>query len=200
MSIPLSRLLITENIDENIPNCVIYEIAEAHLIKINNTDNIKEIINTINKLSIINVNKPYKSEDYRKIASFVNCHTTWKIKPLIESFEFLIKFYDKESIMTLPDSNNFKYGLQTPEYPYSYNACVLYKYCKYLNIPINNKTNIHDMWISILCFTYSEQNLKNITINLISNYNKLQLYQLIYNITKNDNINLENILVDQKKK
>lgn len=149
----LSRLSITNHINENTPVCVLIEIADAHGIgydqkNINIPNFHRNLLKSINKASVYIVNSKYDSSELTYIARFINKHTKWPRGKLIQAYEYLIQFINNDNLME-KISNDFTTGLQTPENVFSINACILYKICTINRLNVNNRTTIEQMSYSV---------------------------------------------------
>jgi hypothetical protein len=150
--IKLNRLLITGNLNEYTPLCVLLEIADAHGIKyeIDDIKNnkfpiwiISSIINT--DFNAINLSlNDLSLNDLTKIGRFVNNRCNWTKRKLIIAFNFLMDFINIDDPLKRIEKE-YIIGSQTPENPNSINACILYKICKFHKINLNVNTTINQM-------------------------------------------------------
>ena len=169
----LSRLLITGDINENTPLCVLIEIAEAHGISYDQNDIEDEIfahylIHAICKTTIISIKSPMNPEDLKYVARFVNKNTSWSKNKLMESYIFLKKFMEGSSdTIKFEIPSDFKFGLQTPETPNSLNACVLCKICYNNKINLYRKTKIEQMANVVKLFHVDMKNLISKSVDFI---------------------------------
>lgn len=182
----LSRLLITGNISNGAPLCVLLEIADAHGISYD--DEILDDPEFINILvyniyleskNIPNIKYPItRLDDWKYLARFVNKHISWRQDKLIAAYEYLIKFMNDDNVLDkIPI--NFTYGLQTSENLYSVNSCVLYKICRFHNINITSKTKMDQMYQAI--------NYLRMDINVLISKSKLFIEK---HATSSDLINI----------
>lgn len=159
---PLSRLLITGRIHENVPIVVLKEIADSHGILFDSWDddigdndignmgndfrNIRKLVDEINSHDVVGVIKPYKNHDYQYIARFINNSCDWPLHSLLEAFSFIQHYMSmgKNGHLELP-RENFSWGRQTPQCPRSYNACLLYRLCLQEKIYMNSGTTLQQM-------------------------------------------------------
>ena len=149
----LSRLSITGFIDLNTPQVVIVEIAEAHGLSFHLKDlisvvDLSHLIYRINTTPCKTIGMKYANDtnSLRLVAKFINPHTSqWSVKQLISAFQFLLLFYHDHSL----PKDDFTAGLQTPENPYTLNACVLYALCRHHGIQTTFQTRIQDMAMAL---------------------------------------------------
>lgn len=197
----LNRLNITGEIDSRTPRVVLDEIAESLSIK---EHNINRLVLKIYKLYDRNkINQDYKNdiESLRIMARYINSHhTNWRRSVLLEAFDFLNSFEDKEGIVSFSKRDlrfNFSFGNQTSENPRKLNACVLYRLCKYYMLDVNFSTPIQEMARNVKLYFYSiYPNIENSIKNNIFNFLK-------YDATISDLINFSNLIdeygIDLKK-
>lgn len=145
----LSRLAITSAVHENMPICVLAEIADAHGIRYDaqHIASPKFIHNLVDKIKTTQV--PLLSEELTPpelscIARFVNSRVQWNRSKLLEAYNYLVKFTISDDPLThiTPD---FRAELQTPKHTRALNACVLYKICLYHKIHVHAHTSIENM-------------------------------------------------------
>ena len=191
-------MCITGDIDGKTPFCVLKEIADIHGVKIPNNKSIKnkivmrdfidELINSHNLQPTIK--SPWQSLKDKSFASkFVNKHVSWPDTELSIALEFLCKYMKKEYV--LPPAN-FEYGLQIPSNPHSLNACVLYKLCKSVNLPIKRDLTIKNLAEAINMLITSPENSKNFIRSQIEYIPDKFLPVSYLNICNLVNIELEN--------
>jgi hypothetical protein len=169
----LDRRIITGDIDIDIPNCVLIDLAMGN--NLINPENYphhyllrymlekKEAINKIN-LSLDNISKGDKTiiNYYApKIAAFVNPdkNTLWSLGGLFTAFKHML-FFDSNKIEPDLISSKINIGPKTMTNLYSYNACMLYKICKNYKINTRPTMTIDQMY---LCIKYLFD-IKNIKI------------------------------------
>lgn len=150
----LSRLLITGEISQDTPLCVLLEIADAHGINYNKEDLndihfSHNILSTIYETKIVDIEYPInKLDDWKYLARFINKSIPWSQNKLIAAYEYIQQFIDSDvDINQIPV--DFKFGLQTQTELYSLNACVLYKICRHYNIYLTYQTTIEQLFQSI---------------------------------------------------
>lgn len=165
----LSRLLITEHINENTPICVLIEIADAHGITydqkdIGNPNFSYHLMEAIHHTHVPVVGEQMllpelkDKTEWRYVARFVNKHSQWPQSKLIEAYNFLIGFMDKEDPLNkIP--LGFKFGSQTPENIKSINACVLYKICAGNRLNTHSRTTINQMAYAVRMLRESVESL-----------------------------------------
>lgn len=146
----LSRLTITGPIHENVPSCVLEEIADAHGIRhdMHHTSNPKFIANLIamiNTTEISSISDECTAKDLQLMARFVNCNETrWTKNKLLAAYNYLALFSNNnDPLPHIPP--DFSYGIQTSEHPLNVNACALYKTCVFYHINVHHHTSIDAM-------------------------------------------------------
>lgn len=180
----LNRLNITGNIDSSTPKCVLEEICKCSSIKFKRENETSEYIcKTIYKIYSYpgtRITNDFERDDLRLIARFVNPdHKGWKKESLLKAYNFLISFDE-------PMNDNFIIGQQTPEFPESLNACVLYKLCKKYSLNVDFKTSIDNM--AIMIKLYHSTQIHDLKINI---HNFLKYYSKpsdIVNIMKRKSV------------
>lgn len=152
-SIELSRLAIIGYINRSVPLCVLIEIADAHGINYNEADWNKpnfghHLMEKIIQTPISIINNLNNASQLSYIVRFVNKHRSWPQKKLIQAYNFIIKFTDNDDPLNkIPI--DFIAGSQTPENPFSINACILYKTCLHYHLNVNVRTTINQMAYAI---------------------------------------------------
>lgn len=145
----LSRLLITGRVNENTPLCVLIEIADSHRISYDQKDYdgpnfAHHLLTSIQQTKVPILGEIKETGEWRYVASFVNKHSEWPLKSLIEAYNFLMGFMGSEDPLNkIP--KDFVTGTQTPANPNAVNACVLYKICVHHRLNINARTTINQM-------------------------------------------------------
>lgn len=145
----LSRLSITGYIHEQTPLCVLIEIADAHGIRYEVKDPSKpnfsfHLVESIHKTPVPKINKIQDEAEWQYVARFVNKNVQWPQRKLLQAYNFLIQFMNKEDPLTQIPSG-FLAGAQTPDNPLALNACVLYKTCLHHRLHVNQHTTIQQM-------------------------------------------------------
>lgn len=129
----LSRFdLIGGDITPATPNLVIYEVASAHGIPLlleEATYQNKTLHQRLTRIKIKAVQEPFSQDDWRYIARYVNPDVKkWPHNKLRQAFDYLWHF--KITNYNLDHLNrSFIAGGQTPEQPFTLNACLLYAFC-----------------------------------------------------------------------
>jgi len=121
------------NCDDTTPKVVIDE-----LLKYYNLESYSDFL----KLKFVKVNSIPSDDDLKYIARFINPNVLWDKCKLLPAWEFT-KLMMKSRIQV--KFNLDQIGLQTPEYPYSLNNCMLYKICREWNLPIDKESTTTDM-------------------------------------------------------
>lgn len=159
----LDRRFITGAIDDDVPSCVLIDIANGngwinpekygHGILMDNImkgeENLYELKDVESK-DIMQIDKEMLRPHAAKIASFVNCDKTisWSLSALHVAFLNIlwvtsIERMAKKGLGVLCE--NISIGPLTPERPLSFNACMLYRLCKHFGIKTRPTMLISDM-------------------------------------------------------
>jgi hypothetical protein len=149
----LDRRLITGPFDDDVPNCVLVDLAEGnswktprkyphHLLLenlINGVENLTSIVGFTQE-DILLASKKDLVKYASKIATFVNPDKTisWSMGGLVNAFKHMICSEDE-----IP--SDFSVGPKTMKNKYTYNACMLYKLCKTNGIETRPTMSIEDM-------------------------------------------------------
>jgi hypothetical protein len=140
----LSRMSIVQSIDINTPIIVLKEIALCHNLNFsfdNITDTlINEFTDLVYNNPIGNIKKPYSNYDWNIIARYVNPTEDWHLQDLERAYNHLKNWETSQYIPSY-----FDYGLQTSRNIFKINACVLYRICKYYNVPLNQNLTITNL-------------------------------------------------------
>lgn len=126
MTRSLSRINIIGNLHNEIPLCVLLEIADAHGIEFTEEDTpdfYDRLLESIRTTQIPSIDE--NKIDWSLVARYVNSKVTWNLKSLNEAYNFLQSFIHRQA--ETPNLSDI--GRQTPEKPRSINACVLYRLC-----------------------------------------------------------------------
>lgn len=143
----LSYFLITGKIDQTeTPQVVIDEI-----ISLTGCKKFEDFF----QLKFVTVKEFLNENDGKYIETFINPTVKWDRKSLSLAWNFT-KFMMKPEIQVKFDPSII--GLQTPEFPYSLNNCMLYKICKQWGIPIEKTTTTNDMVTYIKFSIYISSN------------------------------------------
>lgn len=176
----LSRLSITNHINENTPLCTLLEIADAHGIKYNESDFTRpnfshHLIENIFRSPVphISINEAGKLDiknnaELRYLARFINKYVNWPQSKLIEAYNFITLFIENkhdDPFTLLPD--NFVFGLQTPDQVRSINACILYSICNHYRLTLNAHTTINQMAYAVRLLRVSTSSLYRRAIHFI---------------------------------
>lgn len=159
----LDRRFITGNIDDDVPSCVLIDIANGngwinpenygHGILMDNIMRGKEDLYEIKDLEVKNimqVDKEVLRPHAIKIASFVNFDKTisWSLSALYVAFVNMLWVTSIDHISKKNITGfiaNICVGPLTPERPLNFNACMLYRLCKYFGIRTRPSMAISDM-------------------------------------------------------
>ena len=172
-TIDANRYHITLFAESNSPACVIMEIAESMMFKVDKRLISDEYISALwlgierglndsyaNKISLDDkTDEPIQDMDnLSNVAAMVNSENcNWSIPVLNKSFKHLMQFY-KKSVPINPD-RDFIVGRKTPNNPYSYDACMLYKLCLYFKIETNRYSTMEDMATTIKYYLTPKEEL-----------------------------------------
>lgn len=178
----LTRLAITGPVDLQTPKVVLLEILDAQMIFYSATDDfanvnsINQLLNKINTSQVRKVSPPYDHRQLSYIARFVNSACTWQKGILEDAFEYLETFFKSRNLREPHNLLNFRFGPQTPEYPKSLNACVLYGMSRAFKLPTDFTTTIDEMAykLSVLGKLITDQSIKH------------SIKQTIYNLLLTD--------------
>lgn len=182
----LSRLNLFEGIiNEKTPNVVIYEVAHAHGINVSSeaaTFNNKTLLKLIAETPVEKVKPPYTSEMWRYLARYVNSHVNnWKNKQLKDAFLFLYQSPDLKHLCP-----NFRIGEQTPEHPFSINACLLYKICLKYNINTFPEMTYQEMGFVVNCLKFPREVILNMFITQSSHISSSQLINTFLHLSRQE--------------
>jgi hypothetical protein len=159
----LDRRFITGPIDDDVPSCVLVDIANgngwinpekySHGILMDNIMEGKEGLYEMNGIiekDIIQINKEFLRPHASKVASFVNSDRTiaWSLSELHTAFIHMIwigtiDITSKRILHKLPE--NIVIGPITMENPFKFNACMLYRLCRFFNIRTRPSMTLSDM-------------------------------------------------------
>lgn len=162
MSIALNRLNITGPLTIDTPRVVIREVAESAGIPFRDDLDVTELNAMINHLTQFTwpvVFQPFNDEALRKIARYVNPRVTWSAQVLLVAFHHLVTYSRQEVYQNIPPT--FEGGPQTPRYPTSFNACILYRYCKEYGISVHAHTSLEDMIYAARLLVKSREELRS---------------------------------------
>lgn len=142
----MNRLNIINIIDNSTPRCVIYEIFQSLCFR-TDTNNVSDdyINKIIYKIGVSHIDL----DNENNIARFVsNAAVCWSKDKLNLALNHLMKFYGNDSVPIV--TINSKIGPKTNLLPYSLDSCLLYKACRYNNIPTNRETTIYQMYFMLI--------------------------------------------------
>ena len=215
----LSRQLVIDKIDHNLPPFIIDEIIESHGITNENEQTIEEKVIAIQNSEVPKIKISISSDlikliypdidensfkfemenktKFKKItmsylARFINPNSLWNIKSLVRAFEFFLLFTinDKDKLLTyLPKDLTF--GQQTMSSIQSLNYCMCYKICKLFEINVNGYTTKNQIENAVKYLRYNEHALKS----FVKSMSKIDLINAI--IISNLNIDLESKIEDK---
>ena len=110
-----------------------------------NVSALAQLLHKINTSQVRKVSPPYDHRQLSYIARFVNSACTWQKGILEDAFEYLETFFKGKQLREPHNLLNFRLGPQTPEYPKSLNACVLYGMSRAFKLPTEFTTTIDEM-------------------------------------------------------
>jgi hypothetical protein len=148
--IALNRHYITGILTKETPWCVIKQVGKCLRFTVpevpesnSELDNLLKAIS--NNKDFSTSSKDISTSDGGHIARFINNDVDihWKLEPLRKAYTHIQEFYDKETVK-IP-KKGFTWGDKTPEDPYSYDVCMLYRICLQLNIKTENVTTERQM-------------------------------------------------------
>jgi hypothetical protein len=176
MTIRLSRLDITGPLRFMTPRCVLQEISNALGLIPSMTQNLLETLSGIEHLQKTLERAPVSTfpslaeANLSKIARYINPTQTvqWpNSETLLDAFRFLQQFnVPDEKLPEIPRS--FHIGLQTPQQPHAWNACVLYRYCCKFQLPLTFETTLDQMATAMKCQVWSDTELRRVFSQVIS--------------------------------
>ncbi len=186
-TITLSRLSITGSLNDSTPLVVITEICQCHGIPfsqdlLSRESYISELISTIYThpvyciSPIFSSNISTNSHLVSRLSQFIN--PNWDssdLDALLDAFYFIQRFMGDPSSAPLPSSPSFPVGLATPSHKHSYNACMLYKLCKFYSLRTSRQTSLDDLALRIRLLLSSNLDLSQRIITRLSHVSKSQL-------------------------
>lgn len=182
----LSRLDLTGPITQNMPNCVLEEIGDAHGIEYKHEE-YEMFCKNIEREKIVITND--NNTNLRKIARFLNNKTRWKASKLIEAYNFYEDCVNNK-VKIIENFSKFCIGRQSPENAISLNCCILYNVCKKNGMDLYKNTKELDMvnFCNMLCIDYENLMMRCMSI-IQNNFNKQDLVNfLIKNKENNSSI------------
>ena len=168
---------ITGKITNKTPRCIIDILTKYSEIEINEKYlPIEDYIDKINT-TLDTIIYP-KSNNINKVELFIsNEKEEWDDENRNIALNHMISFYISNNVKIT--SNNFNYGNKTNKDPLKYNACILYRLCKYYQIETNINTTIDIMAKSIrLILDCGPKILKEQLIESIKNLDTNKLIEL----------------------
>ena len=180
--IELNRINIIGAVDMDTPKIVIDEIARSHGMTP------QQVIEPTEHLTL-SVRIPYKKGHLRAIARYVNPSCVWNQRSLMKSFEFIQLFNASQCVIpkTVPQM-----GSQTPEHPYSYNACMLYKLHKVWGIKTYHNTTFDELALAVRLYLSDKNKLVERVIQVAQASNKIQLISMLVNEKRSMSIEILN--------
>lgn len=171
----LDRRYITGPLDDDVPRCVLVDIAIgnswedpekcSHNLLMYNITEGKETLDFLSNMdekSLFKLEKdsfkPYAS----KIATFVNPDKSiaWSLGVLVTAFKHMLEVVNL-TINNTQLSVNIMVGPKTQDSPYSYNACMLYRICRVFAIKTRPSMTFEEMTEAVIL-------LRDIMYNRIS--------------------------------
>lgn len=176
MTIRLSRLDITGPLSFITPRCVLQEISDALGLRPDETRTYLETLSGIEHMqktlerARVETFPSLAEANLRAIARYVNPTRTvqWpNSDSLLAAFRFLQQFIvADEKLPEIPRS--FQVGLQTPQQPHAWNACILYRYCRKFQLPLTFETTLDQMTTAVKCQVWSDTELRRVFSQVIS--------------------------------
>jgi hypothetical protein len=184
--IALSRLAITGKLNDTTPIIVLQEIAEAHGMRyptdqFTDETSIRHTIDYIHQYRVATVRPPYRYEQYRYIARFVNPKCDWTTESLIDAFTFLQRYMGETVDLPI---GSWTSGPQTPQNRQSLNACLLYKLCRHYGIRTTRKSTLDEMALAIRLLTQPMTRLSDLVITQLPQLDKSTLVNLLLTATE----------------
>ena len=146
-----SRLDIVQKVDLSTPLCVLEEILDAHGVRHPKgriaQEHRQKLLDYIDELPPIRLRKPLHSKELRVMATFINAERElrWTRETLYKAFARLTWFSKPEKVDWTTIPRDFECGLQTPDHPEKFNACVLYRLCNDFGLRTDALTTLATM-------------------------------------------------------
>jgi len=190
MAVTLSRLEITGAITGTTPICVILEIAQSvgvdfDATRIADPHYITSIIATIDGAHITKVTENVHGEDTGHgfgsaelsfVARYVNGNLKWRVTPLIMAFRHL-RIY-ASGTPPIPEGQ-WHCGQKTPDAPYNYDACMLYRLCRYFSIPTTRNSTLEEMASVVRMMDTNIDDLRGQLQATVQGFSKAELIALL---------------------
>lgn len=177
--VSLNRLILTGPIHINTPLIVITEIADAQGLiydssQLSNESYLAKMITYLQKMEkpIVHSLSPTRDE-LSQIAAFINRGVNWPFLKLKMAWKFILPFLDCPADLTVESlclPYNYKFGLQTPTEPNSFNACLLYRLCVDNGISLNRDTSLSKMAFYIQYSQFDKHTLSHIAVYHLDRY------------------------------
>lgn len=152
----LDRRIITGEWNDDIPKCVLVDLAEGNRwsnpnsypyhVLLQNINESEENLNKIDGWDIQSIQRATKENLVlyaTKIAAFVNPdkQIRWSLGNLIIAFKHMLSIVTGKP--TIP--SDFESGPKTMSKPHSYNACMLYKICRSYGVKMRPTTTLDEL-------------------------------------------------------
>lgn len=180
----LSRLAITGHVHEHTPMCVLMEIADAHGIMYEQKDLEKptfshHLLASIHQTLIPSIGEVKEISEWQYVARFVNKRLSWPQPKLIQAYNFLLGFMNNENPLSkIPQP--FTTGLQTPETPFSINACILYKICVHHRLNVTARTTLSQMAYAVRMLRENTESVsRRVDVFLRGDANRIDLINIL---------------------
>lgn len=163
--IRLTRLAITGPVSAATPLCVLLDIANSHGIEYPEADMRQSsfpiyLAQAIEESEGATINlEGWSMQDMRAIAAFVNRSADWTRDRLAQAFRFLSRFTEGDGLAQCQELEKLAIGPQTPAWPCSLNASVLYRICRQNQIRLAPTTTIEQMGRAVELLRVSTESL-----------------------------------------
>jgi hypothetical protein len=116
------------------------------------------LIESIHKTPVPKIGKIQTEAEWQYVARFVNKNSQWPQSKLLEAYNFLVEFMNKDDPLTKIQSD-LNFGPQSPETPRALNACVLYKTCLFHRLNVNQHTTLQQMAFAVRMMQETSESL-----------------------------------------
>jgi hypothetical protein len=209
MKINLNRLSNIYNISENTP----YDLIIFLMKTTGKTIEREKITKKFEKIKtylesyedLLEVSENYSNSELSRISSFVSdTEQPWEKEKLIQSFDDLLKFYNR---FKFPDLKNMKFKSRNNDNPFSYDILMTCLLCEKLKIKTSKDDSIYTLSNKIVNIDNNKERSLNLIKNNVFKLNDLEIYyinsllnleetkckkideEILENLSKNININ-----------
>lgn len=193
------RKIINNELSERTPNIVILELISAFRIKIekdfkSDPSYLRAVVRTIRSADSYKIKYPFNEADRAKIADYLSIPKTelkhWNnelLRKILSYWEMMISKIDY-----LPDIISTRIGYPTIKYPYSINACFLYRFCFLRKVEIPFNIEIKNLGLIVSMFSGSRAEiLSYIQSQFTMTNNKHRLLSMLANIELKENNSID---------